>query len=91
MAILARRVFKVALFLGLFVLSIHNVRPYPYPWTESQTRAWLHASQWLGIPDPEDLFFLVWVTIQLIVAALAYVAIIKLWRYCRGRHNHLDG
>ncbi|MGF6730217.1 hypothetical protein OKW50_002298 [Paraburkholderia youngii] len=29
MAILARRVFKVALFIGLFYLSLLYVRPYP--------------------------------------------------------------
>ncbi|EDZ99394.1 conserved hypothetical protein [Burkholderia sp. H160] len=91
MATLAHRLFKVALFFGLFVVSIRFVHTYPDPMTESQLDAWWCASDWLGIRDPEDLYFVVWVTIELIVAALAYVAIIKLWRYCRGRHSHIDG
>ncbi|EDZ98511.1 conserved hypothetical protein [Burkholderia sp. H160] len=85
MATLARRVFKVALFIGLFYLSLLYVRPYPYEWTESESRAWSRASHWLGIHDPEDLYYVVWVTIELIVAALAYAAIMKLWRWYRSR------
>ncbi|MGF6730216.1 hypothetical protein OKW50_002297 [Paraburkholderia youngii] len=34
-------------------------------------------------PRPEDLYYLVWVTIELIAAALAYMAIMKLWRRYR--------
>ncbi|MBC8736509.1 hypothetical protein F6X40_06660 [Paraburkholderia sp. UCT31] len=83
MATLARRLFKVALFFGLFLLSIRYVHPYPYPLTESEALAWWRASRWLGIRDPDDLFFMVWVTIELIVAALAYVTIMKLWRHYR--------
>ncbi|MGF6264844.1 hypothetical protein [Paraburkholderia youngii] len=83
MAILARRVFKVALFIGLFYLSLLYVRPYPYEWTESESRAWFAASSRLGVRDPEDLYYLVWVTIELIAAALAYMAIMKLWRRYR--------
>ncbi|KVZ25935.1 hypothetical protein WL15_20210 [Burkholderia multivorans] len=85
MATLVRRLSKVALFLGLFTLSIRYVRPYPYEWTESQTRTWLYTSQALGIRDPEDLHFMVWVTIELIVAVLAYIAIIRMWRHYRNK------
>lgn len=85
MATLVRRLFKVALFLGLLALSLRYVRPYPYEWTESQMRAWLYTSQALGIRDPEDLYFVVWVTIELIVAVLAYAAIMWMWR--RHRKN----
>ncbi|WP_302074248.1 hypothetical protein [Burkholderia glumae] len=83
MAILARRVLKVALLLFLFFLSVRYVRPYPFPMTESQLAPWWRASDWLGIRDPENLIFVVWVTIELIVGTLAYVAIMKLWRYFR--------
>ena len=82
MVSLNRIILKVALFIGLLALSLRYVRPYPYEWTEIQMRTWLHTSQALGIRDPEDLYFVVWVTIELIVAVLAYVAIMKLWRYC---------
>ncbi|WP_241016957.1 hypothetical protein [Paraburkholderia sp. Ac-20342] len=80
MATLARRIFKVALFFGLFFLSILYVGPYHYEWTESEAHAWWRASNWLGIRDPEDLYFVAWVTIELIVAMLAYAAIIRLWQ-----------
>ena len=83
MATRVRRLFKIALFIGLIVLSVRYVHPYPYEWTETQMRAWLYTSQALGIRDPEDLYFVVWLTIELIVAVLAYVAIVKLWRYYR--------
>ncbi|MEX3856157.1 hypothetical protein AB3X94_19160 [Paraburkholderia sp. BR10923] len=83
MAALARRLFKFTLFLALFVLSVLYVRPYPYEWTDSEARAWLYCSQSLGIRDPDDLYYVVWVTIELIVAALAYLAIIKIWRWYR--------
>ncbi len=50
-------------------------------------RTWLHTSQALGIRDPEDLYFVVWVTIELIVAVLAYIAIMWVWRhYPRKKH-----
>ncbi|MBN3801773.1 hypothetical protein GXB81_01680 [Paraburkholderia sp. Ac-20336] len=82
MATLARRMFKIALFFCLFVLSVRYVRPSPYPMTESQLDVWWRASDWLGIRDPEDLIFVAWVTIELIVAMLTYAAIIRLWQHC---------
>ncbi|WP_329958897.1 hypothetical protein [Paraburkholderia sejongensis] len=38
--------------------------------------------------DPEDLYIAVWLTIEVIVAAAVYVAIVKLWQHyksCRSR------
>jgi len=52
---------------------------------ESQSAMWWRASRRLGVRDPEDLYFVVWVTIDLIVAALTYVVIMKLWRRYRMR------
>ncbi|KVS10443.1 hypothetical protein [Burkholderia multivorans] len=85
MATLARRLFKVALFIGLFCVAVRYVHTYPWPMPESQSLIWWRASRWVGIRDPEDLYLLVWVTIDLIVAALAYAAILKLWRHNRRR------
>jgi len=85
MATLVRRLFKAALFFGLFVLSVRFVHTYPDPMTESQLHAWRRAADWLGIRDPEDLYFAVWVTIELAVAALAFWAIVRLWRRCRSQ------
>nr|WP_081062059.1 hypothetical protein [Burkholderia territorii] len=82
MTTLVRRIFKVALFVGLCVLSVRYI-PLSNEWTPAEARTWWHASEWLGIHDPEDLYFAVWVTIELIVAMLAYIAIMRLWRYHR--------
>ncbi|RZF30679.1 hypothetical protein EVC45_06875 [Paraburkholderia sp. UYCP14C] len=82
MATLARRVFKVALFIGLFLLSVRYI-PLSNEWSASEARAWFAASDLLSVRDPDDLYFVVWVTIELIVAVLAYVAIMKLWRRYR--------
>ncbi|WP_110854715.1 hypothetical protein [Paraburkholderia silvatlantica] len=84
MATLVHRLFKIALFVGLSLLSFRYVRPY-HTWTEGEADAWRRASDWLGVRDPEDLYIGVWMTIELFVAVLAYVAIMKLWRYCRTR------
>lgn len=84
MATLARRLFKIALFVGLSLFAFRYVRPY-HAWTEADANAWWRASDWLGVRDPEDLYIGAWVTIELIVAVLAYVAIMKLWRYHRTR------
>ncbi|KDB08724.1 hypothetical protein LIG30_2182 [Burkholderia sp. lig30] len=87
MVSLNRIILKVALFIGLLALSLRYVRPYPYEWTEIQMRTWLHTSQALGIRDPEDLYFVVWVTIELIVAVLAYIAVMWVWRYYRWKKH----
>ncbi|MGF6852389.1 hypothetical protein [Paraburkholderia sp. CI3] len=86
MATLVRRLFKVVLFIGLFLISVRYI-PLSNKWTASEARAWWRASDWLGIEDPSDLYFVVWLTIELIVAVLAYVVIIRLWRHCRGKRQ----
>jgi len=85
MAAPVRRLFKLALFFGLFCLFLPYVHPYPIPTPESQELAWLHVANRLGIRDPDDLFFVVTVAMNLIAAAFAYAAIIKLWRHCRNK------
>ncbi|MBB5416378.1 hypothetical protein OKW33_002235 [Paraburkholderia atlantica] len=82
MATLVRRLFKIALFIGLFLLSFRYVR-ISDPWTEGEARAWWGASDWLGVRDPENLYIGVWMTIELLAATLAYVMIMKLWRWSR--------
>ncbi|NML34068.1 hypothetical protein [Paraburkholderia antibiotica] len=84
MATLAHRAFKVVLFIGLCLLSIRYI-PFSYEWSPREARAWFAASALLGVHDPDDLYFLVWVTIELIVAVLAYIGIMKLWRWYRPR------
>ena len=85
MATLARRLFKVALFVGLFLLSFRYVRPY-HKWTPAEARAWWRTSDWLGVRDPEDLYIGAWITIELIVTVLAYIAIMWTWRHYRKKN-----
>ncbi|MFP4893323.1 hypothetical protein [Paraburkholderia sp. EG304] len=88
MATLVRRLFKVALFVGLFCLALPYVHTYPIPMPASQARGWLHAANWLGIRDPDDLYIPLILLVDLMVAALAYIAIMRLcrvWRRCRSR------
>jgi len=83
MATLVRRLLKVALFVGLFCLSVPYVHTYPIPMPESQALGWLHVANRLGIRDPDDLYIPIVLLANLIVATLAYVVIMKLWRYFR--------
>ncbi|MDS0795103.1 hypothetical protein NUV26_23295 [Burkholderia pseudomultivorans] len=89
MATLARRLLKALLFIGLFVISVRYI-PLSNEWTPAEARAWWRASEWLGVHDPDDLYFVVWVTIELIVAVLAYMAITRVWRYYRGKKAMLN-
>jgi hypothetical protein len=81
MATLVRRLFKVALFIGLFLVSVRYVRPFNNEWTAGETHAWWRASDSLGVRDPEDLYIGVWLSIELIVTVFAYVVIMRLWRH----------
>jgi hypothetical protein len=85
MATLARRLFKVALFVGLFCLSVPWVHTYPIPMSERQAVAWLDAANWLGLRDPDDLYIPLVLLANLLVATLAYATVIKLWRWYRAR------
>ncbi|MFL6835481.1 MAG: hypothetical protein ACJ8F0_23120 [Xanthobacteraceae bacterium] len=87
MATLARRLLKILLFIGLFLISVRYI-PLSNQWTPAEARAWWRASEWLGVRDPDDLYFMVWVTIELITTVLAYVAIMRMWRH--HRKNHIE-
>ncbi|MCC8394735.1 hypothetical protein LJ656_19255 [Paraburkholderia sp. MMS20-SJTR3] len=82
METLVRRLFKLALFISVFLLSVRYLPPN-HEWTDSESRAYWAASDWLGIQDPRDFYFLLWLSVELIVAISAYVVIIKLWRRFR--------
>ena len=85
MATLARRTFKVALFIGLFCLAVPYVHTYPIPMPERQALAWLHIANRVGIRDPDDLYIPLMLFGDLIATVLAYMALMRLWRHFRGR------
>lgn len=80
--IAARRIFKVMLFIGLFLLAVRCIgRNGPMP--EDEALRWLSIANGFGLHDPDDVYIPVMVTIDLVVAVIAYVAIMKLWRRYR--------
>jgi len=84
MAALVHRLFKVALFIGLFLLSVRYIHTYPLPMPEGQIMFWIDVSRRLGVRRFDNLYIATMVVIDLIVAILTYVAIMKLWsRYHR--------
>jgi dolichol kinase len=80
---IAHHILKTLLFLALFLLSVRYVHTYPVPLTRKQTDLLVTLSEKAGWKDPELFYIAVMSIIDLIAATLAYVAIIKLWRYYR--------
>ncbi|MCC8394553.1 hypothetical protein LJ656_18340 [Paraburkholderia sp. MMS20-SJTR3] len=89
MAIFARelieRLLKVALFIGLLLISIRYVHTYPVMMPRSQLLYWVAAADLLGIYDVDDLYIPLWMFIQLIVAIVAYRTIMRLWQRWQAR------
>jgi hypothetical protein len=91
MAILARRGFKVALFIALFYLAVRYVHTYPWPMPENQALAWLSIANGFGPHDPDDVYIPTMIVLELITTVLAYVAIVKFWRWYQRRKATLRG
>lgn len=87
MATLVRRLVKVALFIGLFCVAVPYIHTYPIPMPQGQALAWLHAANRLGIRDPDDFYIPVMLLGDLLVATLAYVVIMRLWRHYRRKKS----
>ncbi|WES90704.1 hypothetical protein OHJ28_02485 [Dickeya fangzhongdai] len=81
MTAFTRRALKTILFIALVFLSIRYVHTYPVPMTKDQVTLLFRLSDALSIRDPEDLYISAMMVIELITAILAYLLIIKLWRY----------
>ncbi|CAB3760349.1 hypothetical protein LMG29542_03819 [Paraburkholderia humisilvae] len=83
MAILARRVVKVLLFIALFIPVLRFVHTYPLPMTNDEVRWWYAISGKFGIDNIEDFEdFWAWLTFfaDFIVAIFVYMAIMRFWR-----------
>ncbi|WP_250530413.1 hypothetical protein [Caballeronia sp. ATUFL_F1_KS4A] len=80
MATVVRKLIKVALFSGLFLLAVRYVHTYPLPMTESQQHVLLVIADSVGVEDAEMLYILSMTTVDLLVAIVAYKVIMKLWR-----------
>ncbi|MBC8721589.1 hypothetical protein F6X37_08300 [Paraburkholderia sp. 31.1] len=89
MTTLARRLCKVALFIGLFLVSARSVHTYPWPMPERQALAWLSIANGFGLHDPDDIYIPAMVVIELLVTVLAYMGIMRLWRKYRRRSKRV--
>jgi hypothetical protein len=86
MATLVRRIFKVALFVGLFLLSMRYIHTYPLPMTLPQQNYLIVISGKFGVRDYEGFYLSAVAIVNLIVAAFEYVTIMKLWHRYRTKH-----
>lgn len=73
-------VFKVSLFLGLFLLSMRLIHTYPLPMPPEHQRILFALSQELGVRDPDDLYISTVAIVNLFAAAVEYRLLMKLWR-----------
>jgi hypothetical protein len=72
--------FRVALFLGLFVLSVRFIHTYPLPMPPEHQHQLFVLSQKLGVRDPGDLYVSAVVIVNLVAAAIEYTLLMRLWR-----------
>jgi hypothetical protein len=73
-------IFRVMLFVGLFVLSMRFIHTYPLPMPPDQQHQLFVLSRKLGIRDPDDLYLSVVAIVNLIAAAIEYTLLMRLWR-----------
>lgn len=87
MAVLARKflvfIVRALLFVGLYDLALRFVHTYPVPMPPDQQDILFLLSQKLGIRDPDDLYIFGFATIDLIIAIVAYKAVMRFWQRCR--------
>ena len=78
----------MALFTGLFLLSVRCIgRNGATP--ESEALRWLSIAQNLGLHEADDVYIPVMLALDLLVATLAYMAIMRLWKHYRGKKSML--
>ena len=81
MAILARRLLKMLLFIGLFWLSIRYIHTsYSTPLLENQWSFWIGISEKIQIFNVEETYFLVMIILELLTTIIVYKLILKLCR-----------
>ena len=81
MATLARRMLRLLLFFGLFFLAVRFVHTYPIPMTQDQQQHLIVISEEMGVRDAEALYIFTMCFIDLVAAIVAYLAIMRFFRY----------
>jgi hypothetical protein len=87
MATLVRRISKTLLFCGLFFLSGRYVHTYPIPMTPDQQQQLIVISEKFGVDDYELFYIGAMALVDLVATTVAYVLIMKLWRFFKVRHQ----
>jgi hypothetical protein len=87
MATLARRVFKILLFIGLFLASMRFVHTYPLPMPADQQAYLIEISETFGVKDYEGFYLSAVTIVNLIVAIVLYVMTMKIWRRYRSKRR----
>lgn len=77
-AVLARKLFKVALFMGLFLLVVRCTRESGLT-PDSEVPKSLNVAQGLALRGLSDIYVPLYVAISLIIAVFAYRSIMKQW------------
>lgn len=91
MATLAHRLCKLIFFVVLFLLAVRYVHTYPSPMTLEQQQILIEISEKLGATDYELFYISAMIAIDLIVAIVLYVTIMKIWRrYGSKRRSTLE-
>jgi len=83
MATVVRRISKVLLFIGLFILSVKYVHTYPQPMTAHQLDVLLRICEKLGIHDPDDFYIPAMRVAELAVTIIVYASMMRIWRFYR--------
>jgi hypothetical protein len=82
-----RGVLKILLFLGLYALTLRFVHTYPIPMPPDQQHVLLTLSRKLGVRDPDDLYVYTFAVVDLIIATVVYMTVMRFWRIRRKRQG----
>lgn len=91
MAILVRNfmvvIFKLLLFVGLFVLSMRFIHTYPQPMPPDQQHHLFAIARKLDIRDPDDLYLSTVAIVNLFAAIIEFKLLMRLWKKCLRNHR----
>ncbi|MFD1554475.1 hypothetical protein ACFSHT_02385 [Paraburkholderia silviterrae] len=87
MATLVRRISKVILFVGLFLVSMRFIHTYPLPMPVNQQHYLIAISQMFGVRDYDGFYLSAVALVNLIVASIEYALIMKVWKYVSVRRK----
>lgn len=85
MATPVRKVYRVILFIVVFLFSLRFIHPYPVEFTWKQTVWLVTTANNMGFQDPEMFYLLGVMIINSLISIVIYIIIMKLWNKFRAR------